>query len=265
MPDGELFVVNCGHELCAPEHRYGPALRGYYLLHTVVSGRGVFQRGDRQWTVRAGQAFMIFPDDITIYTADAADPWEYVWIGFSGDGAAALAAQAGLSADRPVFSLGRFAPQITAITRAVYEDVTQLEQGGRAALGGLLRLCAYLGQIDRGQTGADAYKRAVWAINANYQRADFRITDAAAFAGLSRSQLFRVFRSLSGRSPHEELGRLRLNHARQLLSNTQLTLNEVALSSGYSSAARMGEIFRAKLGVTPTQYRRQARACGAAD
>ena len=101
----------------------------------------------------------------------------------------------------------------------------------------------------------DSYQRALWALNANYQRTNFHIEDVASFVGLSRSQLFRIFKSQCGRSPQSVLGELRLSHAKRLLSGTTLSLTEVALSSGFSSAARLGEVFRQSLNVTPTEYR----------
>ena len=257
----EIYVCDCGREVCSPGHRYGPAMRGYYLLHMITSGHGTFRRGGQTWTVRAGQAFMIFPDDVAVYEADRVSPWEYVWVGFAGDGAAGLAEASGLMPDEPVFSLGRFSAQITHIARSVYEDMALPEQGPRAALGSLMRLSAYLALARRpaGADGAsDSYARAVWALRANYQRADYHIEDVASFVGLSRSQLFRIFRAACGHSPREELTLLRLRHACQLLGATDLTLTEVALSSGYASAARMGEAFRALMHTTPAEYRRAA-------
>ena len=72
----QLYVNNCGREVCKPGHQYGPAMRGYYLMHIVSSGCGVFDNGAGRFDVRAGQGFMIFPEDITLYTADTATPWD---------------------------------------------------------------------------------------------------------------------------------------------------------------------------------------------
>ncbi len=81
---GQLYVNTSGREACAPGHRYGPAKRGYHLMHIVASGCGVFCDGRREYALKAGQGFMIFPDGVTVYTADSVTPWDYVWVGFSG-------------------------------------------------------------------------------------------------------------------------------------------------------------------------------------
>ena len=262
----QLYVNNCGRESCAPGHRFGPAMRGYHLMHIAASGCGVFDSGIDRFEVRAGQGFMIFPDDITVYTADSTAPWDYVWVGFSGENAPELAASAGISPEKPVFDLGHYAPTALEIAYSIYEDMSLLQQNTSAALGGLLRLTAYIAQsrydaspLRGASAGADSYQRALWALNANYQRTDFHIEDVASFVGLSRSQLFRIFKAQGGRSPQAVLAELRLSHAKRLLSGTALSLTEVALSSGFSSAARLGEVFRDVLGVTPTQYRLNAR------
>ncbi len=265
----QLYVNNCGREACAPGHRFGPALRGYHLMHIVASGCGVFDNGARRYDVRAGQGFMIFPDDVTVYTADGESPWDYVWVGFSGEMAAAMASSAGLTPQNPVFDLGRYAETALRTAYAIYDDMSLLQQSAPAALGGLLRLMASVAQSRydaspqrRASAGVDSYQRAMWMLNANYQRSDFRVEDVASFVGLSRSQLVRVFKAQCGRSPQAVLGELRLSHAKQLLSATGLSLTEAALSSGFSSAARLSEAFRAALGVSPTAYRSAAQASG---
>lgn len=263
MPD--VLIAACGREACAPGHRYGPAVRKYHLLHLVASGYGDFDNGRGRWRLRAGQGFAIFPDEVTVYAADEALPWDYTWVGFSGEGAAALAGAAGLSPEQPVFDLRGYMDTALRICHDLCEDMALLEQGQQAARGSLLRLLAYIAQAREdaspqrsGDSGRESWQRAQWAMNANFERAGYRVEDVASFVGLSRSQLFRVCRRYGGRSPQQMLGELRLSRAKQLLSGTGLTLSEVAASSGYASAARLGEVFRDALGMTPTAYRRRA-------
>ena len=262
----DLYVKNCGRESCEPGHRYGPAMRGYYLMHIAASGCGVFDNGAGRFDVRAGQGFMIFPDDITVYTADAVTPWDYVWVGFSGENASVLVRSAGITPKNPVFDLGKYAETALGVAYSIYDDMSLLQLNTTAAVGGLLRLMAYIGQsrydaspIRGASAGIDSFQRAMWVLNANYQRTDFHIEDVASFVGLSRSQLFRIFKKQCGRSPQAVLGDLRLSHAKRLLSSTSLSLTETALSSGFSSAARLGEIFRQELDTTPTEYRKKAK------
>ena len=72
----------CGVEACAPGHSFGPAVREYFLLHYVVRGKGIFRRGKREYTLQAGEIFVIRPGEVTYYEADMRAPWEYMWAGF---------------------------------------------------------------------------------------------------------------------------------------------------------------------------------------
>ena len=45
----ELSIFNCGLERCAPGQTWGPGIRDHYLIHLVVSGKGVFEVGGRTY------------------------------------------------------------------------------------------------------------------------------------------------------------------------------------------------------------------------
>lgn len=50
-----LNIYQYGHEVCASQHSYGPAVRQHYLIHYVISGGGTLFAGDRRWPVRQGK------------------------------------------------------------------------------------------------------------------------------------------------------------------------------------------------------------------
>ena len=80
----ELSIFNCGLERCAPGQTWGPGIRDHYLIHLVVSGKGVFEVGGRTYEVVPGDLFFARPSQLIRYTADEAQPWEYSWVGFNG-------------------------------------------------------------------------------------------------------------------------------------------------------------------------------------
>jgi AraC-like DNA-binding protein len=262
LPMGNgIFLRDCGHEACEPSHCFGPAVRDYFLLHVVRYGHGVFENKWGRHEVLAGQGFMIFPREVTVYTADDQEPWEYDWVGYSGDTAAGWTKWLGITQQSPVLSLKECAGKVTGILKEIYEDSAVLNEREIASTGGLYRLFAWIRQSAMPQSRSHAdivseryYQRAYWHMEANYQR-DLQISDVAAFVGISRSQLFRVFVRHSGMPPQKVLLALRLHQAETLLTTTDLPLKAVALSSGFFSAGRMGEVFRKEKGMTPTQYR----------
>ena len=98
----ELSIFNCGRESCQPGHTWGPGVRDHYLIHLVVSGKGVYQVGGVSHTLQEGDLFLAKPNQLITYAADEADPWEYYWVGFNGACASKLVQQMPFSEARPV-------------------------------------------------------------------------------------------------------------------------------------------------------------------
>ena len=98
----ELSIFNCGLERCAPGQTWGPGIRDHYLIHLVVSGRGVFEVGGKTFAVAPGDLFFAKPSQLIRYTADEQQPWEYSWVGFNGACAHKLAAQLPFTDAAPV-------------------------------------------------------------------------------------------------------------------------------------------------------------------
>jgi LacI family transcriptional regulator len=73
---------------------------------------------------------------------------------------------------------------------------------------------------------------------------------------ISRRSLEIQFRSYLGRSPAEEIRRVRLERGRQLLGRRELSITEIALACGFSNATRFGVAFRKSFGTTPRAFRK---------
>lgn len=86
-----------------------------------------------------------------------------------------------------------------------------------------------------------------------------RVRDVARHAGLSRRLLERRFTVALGRTPGDEIRRVRLDRARQLLENTDLPIDRVAESAGFGSPEYLAGVFRSAMRTTPLRYRRNVR------
>lgn len=85
------------------------------------------------------------------------------------------------------------------------------------------------------------------------------VLDVLQEVPVARRQLERQFKRYLGRLPAEELRRLRLERARQLLTETELSMDEVAEASGYAGSTQLGSAFRKAFRLTPLSYRRRAQ------
>lgn len=77
----------------------------------------------------------------------------------------------------------------------------------------------------------------------------------AADAGMSTRQLERLFRRYLNRSPKRYYMETRLARARNLLMQTEMSIIEVALASGFSSPSHFSKCYRAQYGCTPYRER----------
>lgn len=77
----------------------------------------------------------------------------------------------------------------------------------------------------------------------------------AAYSGYSKYHFARIFSEYTGMSFYEFFLRQRVMLCRQLLSEADLTMTEVASRAGFGSIATFNRVFKQYEGVTPTQYR----------
>ena len=80
--------------------------------------------------------------------------------------------------------------------------------------------------------------------------------ELARQVGLSTRQLERLFRKYLSRSPARYYLELRLNRARLLLLQTNMSVIDVALACGFVSASHFSKCYSEHFGKTPSQERR---------
>ncbi|RST53565.1 helix-turn-helix domain-containing protein [Variovorax sp. DXTD-1] len=81
------------------------------------------------------------------------------------------------------------------------------------------------------------------------------LPELAARVGTHEKRLSRVFRELTGRTVFEFVREARLFEARRLLAKSALSVEEVGLAVGFSSAANFSTAFRERFQATPSGFR----------
>ena len=83
------------------------------------------------------------------------------------------------------------------------------------------------------------------------------VDDVVAFSAMSRSSLERRFAKSAGRTIKGEINRVRLARLKDLLANSQFTLDRIANMLGFAHAEYMSRFFKKAIGMTPGQYRKE--------
>ena len=258
---GALVVNCCGCSKTEPLHSFGPALKPHYMIHYILSGKGVFRTGGREYPLEAGSGFLIVPGHLAFYQADEKEPWTYVWVGFSGSGVESFVSYTGLSVRHPVFQSDR-SDELYGSVRDMMEHNTygltnELRRNGQLQI--FLSLIAESAgtQARPEEDRANQYvKRAVEFIQRNYCN-PVKVTDVADYVCINRSYLYTLFENSMGMSPQQFLTAFRLTRAAELLTVTQLPVESIALSCGYNDPLVFTKAFKQMKGMSPSAYRKE--------
>ena len=81
------------------------------------------------------------------------------------------------------------------------------------------------------------------------------VSDVVAAVPLGRRVLEVRFKRLVGRTPHDEIDRVKVERVKELLRETDLPLSEIARRTGYAHVEYMTVVFKKRAGTPPSTYR----------
>lgn len=258
--DTELFPqdicpLQYGEQECDSRYGYGPCIRNFYFIHYVYRGKGYLIADGKRFDIEEGQYFLIYPGQMAYYEADEREPWVYRWFEISGAFCADLMKTAGFSKESPVLSdkEGSVGKAVLELTRT----------GGAAYPAVLSRLWGILHAMTLGKTMAGKESRGVEYVRKceNYIRMNLhkklRVTELAAYVGVDRSYLCRIFKEEKGVSPQQYVLKRKMEAAAWHLKKKELSIKEAALCVGYDDPLEFSKQFRRQFQVSPTEWRRR--------
>ena len=257
----DIDIYEAGAHQCPPGYICGPLVRDHYLIHYILSGKGTYQSGTHSYTLTAGQGFLIFPDTVAIYQADAQEPWNYAWIGFHGLKVEHYLKLTNLSLKNPIFQTANDTPVREYFLEML--DTQKMKKGREVKLLGLL----YLVFSQLMETGGSKFlndtenpkeiyiKKYIEIVAKNYSRS-VNIGQIAQNIGIDRRYLSSIFKERLNLSPQEFLINFRMNKACELMENRQLSISDIARSVGYEDPLQFSKIFKKMTGKSPTDYRK---------
>lgn len=248
----DFNIIQYGHEDCRPGYSIGNFVRSNYLIHYIHKGSGTYSVRGQVYELKAHDAFMIYPDEITYYIASEEDPWEYSWVEFNGTAVSKYLSATGFTPDNPV---AYFVPEgeEPILKLSETEPVNPYEITGY--------LYRFLGAMvtDKPKSGsmADEYvKAAISYIHTFYYDTSINVEEISGYVGIDRSYLYRLFKEKMGVSPKKYIMEYKLKTAAKLLRETSLSVGQVALSTGFDDQLYFSTAFKSHYGVSPTKYRK---------
>lgn len=259
-PIFDLYMINCGYEDCYFDFSCAPHTRKYYLIHYVTKGCGFFEVGGEKHEVKAGDIFIIRPNELVTYSSpDTENTWSFCWIGFSGSNAKHYIEETGLRNVDNVFHLlsDEFLSVISNCldyVESVHFEASQMLLN-TYLLQALAIICKKIKTEPEKSKASYVVERAVRYIEYNYMN-DISPSSAAKFFSLDRTYFYRIFKNSTGTSPVHYIMNYRIKKAAELLKSSSYSIGEIASFVGIHDIYYFSKLFKKVKGVSPSSYRK---------
>jgi AraC-like DNA-binding protein len=267
--DGEWGIITVGGGTFQTKKELIPTngrLLEDFGLVLITQGSGVFCDEHRvEHEVVAGDMMILLPGKWHSYKPSETEGWQETWLLFSGTVPESLHhcgkvfdSQRLISLPRPSDLLSKFLDIINTI--ALHQEIRDSIQGSLAAK--LLSVFVELRRLEKTDTTlvTDTEIEALILQLNQGSLLDVDWNELAAAASLSIDQFRRRFRAHTRVSPHQYLLYLRIKKAQGYLLRSNRTIENIAVKLGYGSSTQFSRIFKAKTGVTPSQWKSEHAA-----
>ncbi|MDO7907491.1 AraC family transcriptional regulator [Paenibacillus sp. JX-17] len=263
--NAELNVTFAGAARPHPRHKVGPAVHNYILIHSVDQGHGTFEWQRKKRRLGPGDIFIIFPGVLFSYEADHAEPWSYRWVALQGRRVTEMLESIGVTITDPVIR-GADPAYVAGILETIEHElecksgeiITTLAADGwfRILLAEFARLNAnklHYSSADMVTDSERAVEQAIRWFQTQYMQ-PISIDQLATSLGYHRTHFTKVFKQLTSLSPKQYINQVRMERAKELL-NTNISIEQVGNSCGFSDPLYFSKQFRKWTGESPTHYR----------
>ena len=154
--------------------------------------------------------------------------------------------------------------------RAIYEAITQMDAVKKEKTAPLKIQTSFLtlwtalyentplkAKENGKNTDLTVIKNMIGFIQTHYTE-KISLPEIAAAGAVGQSKCCKLFTQYLGQTPNRYLTQYRLDQSTVLLKNTDLTVTEIATAAGFGGSSYYAETFRAWIGKSPTQYRKEA-------
>lgn len=255
-PDCDRFFVEMAG-ITYPDPTYGidREQSPIYCLEYIINGQGDVQCGEQSFHVTAGDVYLLPQGGHHIYHASKDDPFEKIWVNFSGSLCDALYHQYQLDTHchyphQPLLPLFRMLLKVCEQNGNNMQYI--ISQCTLLIHEIFLHLAAPPSQ-DISVQHSYAQKAKDY-IDLNIST-DLNMTKVASHIGLSVSQLNRSFSAEYGMSPYRYYTANRIRLACMMLRNTSMQIKEISARLHFSDENYFSAAFKKQVGLSPKQYR----------
>lgn len=247
----------------------------HFELVYVKRGQADFETSEETVTLSAHNIVIIKPHQLHKFIS-LSKTMEFLVLSFTIDTEADLSAHSEVSEIRDIISELTQRPHIVlapgpknavlnALKRIIWARQHREKWDDFLIFLLLLELLVYLSREILSSSGFsgnegtyDAMMRARDYITLNYDK-HISLSELANHVYLSESYLSHSFKARFGLSPKNFILQTRINRAKELLSSTDMKINDIAVSVGFLSQQRFNDAFKRLENLTPLKYRKNSQ------
>lgn len=259
-----INLIQVGWNNCPPASSYSH-FRDMYIIHIIKSGSCTVEIGGHRYNLDKNEAFLVRPNQLAVQTIDSAEPCELYYFAFRGAFANDILEKTSFKGNK----------SFSAITdKSIYETIKNIVdyldnhlEYEIVTFEFLFKMLSYfdknnslatINKVNNDYAHQKHISKVQEYIQQNYAK-EIRVSELATQLGLSRSHLFRIFKNYTGKSIEEYIVSVRINTARSLLVDTDLSCSSVAMTVGYAHYTTFFKMFKTYTGLTPQQYRAKSK------
>ncbi len=248
-----LFYPHWGAEyVCAKPYRVNRSEQDVFdtfILFYVVKGSLFFRYRGKEFTAGAGDIVLLDCKYPNYYRAES--EVQFRWIHFTGNASQAYcdllyARRQGYFPYHPDLGVHFFNLLRSVKTDKINEHYVSLQL--------YTILSSLASQANTSQLQHPSVPSAKSYMDLHFAES-ITIEDISAAVNLSQYHFSRLFRAETGLSVHGYLLDTRMGHAKKLLSETNLSIEEVAQQCGFSSTSHFIRAFKQEMNITPARFR----------
>lgn len=226
-----------------------------FLIMYISKGSCDITIPEKTFTAKAGQFVLL--DCYQPHSYGSFEPWEALWLHFDGRLARDYFEEITAGHD-PILDAKDSDASVIQL-----QNIYDVFRTSSAILEGELSGCItkllnnFLhssGDNRKNKVCSTSMADAISYINEHFQK-DLSLEQLAAEANMSPFHFTRVFTKETGITPHQYLIKTRLSAAKYLLKSTEMSIKNIAFSTGFNSETSFCTTFKKWENVTPSQYR----------
>lgn len=224
--------------------------------HLIINGQGYFKKGKKTYPVEKGDIFTFFPGEKIAYGNQKNQNFEYIWLPLEGDKAYTFIEQLGVNSKFPLLK-NIISKNLKTFFTAV---IKKLNKNNLSPLYKTLiphfLLDDLMGSSKLSYTSRKS--RLAWdcreLIESQYMNFA-TIYDISNYLNADRTTLYRHFFKSFDISPKQFLDKIKIENAKSLLHNTNMTIKEISYACGFNDPNYFNLVFHQKTGSPPGKWR----------